>query len=168
MFRQLFQTAAVICVTAVPTYAADLSAPQEDVILTVSGPLEVTNVENTAQFDMDMLQSLDNTTFETRTIWTEGMHLLEGVSLAKLVEYLGIEGESLRATAINDYAVEIPLEDAVEDGPIIAYKMDGEIMSLRDKGPLWIVYPFDSNPSYSTEVTYARSIWQLDRIEVLD
>ena len=41
-------------------------------------------------------------------------------------------------------------------------------MSLRDKGPLWIVYPFDSNPSYSTEVTYARSIWQLDRIEVLD
>jgi hypothetical protein len=168
MFRQLFQTAALICSIAVPTYAADLSAPQEDVILTVSGPLEVTNVKNTAQFDMDMLQSLDNTTFETRTIWTEGKHRFEGVSLAKLVEYLGIEGESLRATAINDYAVEIPLDDALEEGPIIAYKMNGEIMSLRDKGPLWIVYPFDSNPSYSTEVTYARSIWQLDRIEVID
>ncbi|WP_435988354.1 sugar phosphate nucleotidyltransferase [Sulfitobacter sp. SH24] len=85
-----------------------------------------------------------------------------------MVEHLGIEGESLRATAINDYAVEIPLEDAVEEGPIIAYKMDGAVMSLRDKGPLWIVYPFDNNPNYSTEVTYARSIWQLDRIEVLD
>ena len=168
MFRQLFQTAALICITAVPIYASDLLAPQGDVILTVSGKLEVTNVEGTAQFDMEMLQSLDNTTFETSTIWTEGNHLFEGVSLANLVEYLGIEGESLRATAINDYAVEIPLEDAVEEGPIIAYKMDGKIMSLRDKGPLWIVYPFDSNPSYSTEVTYARSIWQLDRIEVLD
>ncbi|NKX40309.1 molybdopterin-dependent oxidoreductase [Rhodobacteraceae bacterium R_SAG2] len=168
MFRQPFQTAALICIIAVPTYAADLPAPQEDVVLTVSGPLEVTNVENTAQFDMEMLQSLDNTTFETRTIWTEGKHLFEGVSLFKLVEHLGIEGESLRATAINDYAVEIPLEDAVEEGPIIAYKMDGEVMSLRDKGPLWIVYPFDNNPNYNTEVTYARSIWQLDRIEVLD
>ena len=168
MFCQLFQTAALVCITAVPTYASDLPAPQGDVILTVSGKLEVTNVEGTAQFDMEMLQSLDNTTFETSTIWTEGNHLFEGVSLANLVEYLGIEGERLRATAINDYAVEIPLEDAVEEGPIIAYKMDGEIMSLRDKGPLWIVYPFDSDPSYSTEVTYARSIWQLDRIEVLD
>ena len=168
MFCQLFQTAALVCITAVPTYASDLPAPQGDVILTVSGKLEVTNVEGTAQFDMEMLQSLDNTTFETSTIWTEGNHLFEGVSLANLVEYLGIEGESLRATAINDYAVEIPLEDAVEEGPIIAYKMDGEIMSLRDKGPLWIVYPFDSDPSYSTEVTYARSIWQLDRIEALD
>ena len=168
MFRQLFQAAALICITALPTYAADIPTPEGDVILTVSGPLKSTNVENTAQFDMEMLQSLDTTTFKTSTIWTEGNHLFEGVSLAKLVEHLGIEGESLQATAINDYAVEIPLEDAVEDGPIIAYKMDGETMSLRDKGPLWIVYPFDTNSSYSTEMTYARSIWQLDRIEVLD
>ena len=114
MFRPLFQTAALICITAVPTYASDLLAPQGDVILTVSGKLEVTNVEGTAQFDMEMLQSLDNTTFETSTIWTEGNHLFEGVSLANLVEYLGIEGESLRATAINDYTVEITIEDAVE------------------------------------------------------
>ena len=44
--------------------------------------------------------------------------------------------------------------------------MNGEIMSLRDKGPLWVIYPYDQNAAYRSEVTYSRSIWQLDRIEV--
>jgi hypothetical protein len=39
-------------------------------------------------------------------------------------------------------------------------------MSLREKGPLWIIYPFDSSPEYQTELIYSRSIWQLNRIEV--
>ncbi|MEC8574513.1 MAG: oxidoreductase, partial [Pseudomonadota bacterium] len=39
-------------------------------------------------------------------------------------------------------------------------------MSLRDKGPLWIVYPFDSDPAYQTEAIYSRSIWQLEEITV--
>ena len=38
---------------------------------------------------------------------------------------------------------------------------------MRDKGPLWIIYPYDQNTDYQTEVIYSRSIWQLDRIEVL-
>ena len=61
----------------------------------------------------------------------------------------------------------MPLTDAVEGGPIVAYRMDGETMSVRDKGPLWIVYPYDSDADYRTEVIYSRSIWQLDRIEVI-
>ena len=39
-------------------------------------------------------------------------------------------------------------------------------MSVREKGPLWVIYPFDSDPEYQTEVIYSRSIWQLDRIVV--
>ena len=60
------------------------------------------------------------------------------------------------------------VEDAVTDGPIIAYSMDGAQMSVRDKGPLWVIYPFDSSPEYRTAVIFSRSIWQLDRIEVVE
>ena len=67
----------------------------------------------------------------------------------------------------HDYAVEIPVSDSVEDGPILAYELNGAPMSVRDKGPLWLVYPYDQNPEYRSEVIYSRSIWQLDRIEVL-
>jgi hypothetical protein len=115
-----------------------------------------------------MLEALAATTIETSTIWTDGVHSFQGVSLAVLSERLGISGTNLRALAVNDYAVEIPLSDAVENGPIIAYKMDGKTMSVRDKGPLWIIYPYDSSADYRTEVVYSRSIWQLDRIEAVN
>ncbi|CAN0586856.1 unnamed protein product, partial [Ectocarpus sp. 12 AP-2014] len=64
--------------------------------------------------------------------------------------------------------VEVPVEDAVEDGPIIAYLSNGKPMSVREKGPLWIVYPYDSDPKFQTEVIYSRSIWQLDRLEAIE
>jgi len=168
MFRALLPVLAFAVIVALPVSAKDLSVPEGDVILTVSGPLETTNVNGTAQFDLEMLEALDATTFETSTIWTEGEHSFLGVSLAVLADWLGLEGDRLRATAINDYAIEIPLTDAVEGGPIVAYRMDGDIMSVRDKGPLWIIYPYDSNADYRTEVVYSRSIWQLDRIKVVE
>jgi hypothetical protein len=71
------------------------------------------------------------------------------------------------ATAINDYTVEIPMSDAVEGGPIIAYLMDGNEMSIRDKGPLWVIYPYDSDADFRSEVVFTRSIWQLDRLVVI-
>ena len=51
--------------------------------------------------------------------------------------------------------------------PLVAYEMDGETMSRRQKGPLWIVYPFDSDADFRSEVIYSRSIWQLDRLEIV-
>jgi hypothetical protein len=115
-----------------------------------------------------MLQALSAATVTTGTIWTEGMVQFTGVRLKTLLDAVGVTDGILDATAINDYAVEIPVSDAVEDGPIIAYEMNGAPMSVRDKGPLWIVYPYDDDPDYRTEVIYSRSIWQLDRIIVRD
>jgi hypothetical protein len=39
-------------------------------------------------------------------------------------------------------------------------------MSVRDKGPLWLVYPYDSAAKYQSEVVFSRSIWQLNRLEI--
>jgi hypothetical protein len=38
-------------------------------------------------------------------------------------------------------------------------------MSIREKGPLWLVYPYDLNKAYQSETIYSRSIWQLVRID---
>lgn len=168
MLRALLHAMVISAVSAAPLWANDLMAPKGDVILTVTGLLQKTNVGDSAEFDLEMLEALDNTTIETSTIWTEGDHVFQGVSLVVLVQKLGIEGTTLRATAINDYSVQIPLSDAIGDGPIIAYMMDGKPMSVRDKGPLWLIYPYDSNADYRSEVVYSRSIWQLDRIEAVN
>ena len=107
-------------------------------------------------------------TIKTTTIWTTGEQTFVGVSLGAFLKAIDAKGSKLRATAINDYAVEIPVTDAVTGGPIIAYLLDGKEMSVRNKGPLWIIYPYDSSSDFRTEVIYSRSIWQLDRIVVHD
>lgn len=148
--------------------ADDLPQPSGDVVLTVSGAITQTNVGDTAQFDMEMLRSLGEVSFTTTTIWTEGPQEFTGVSLERLMDAVGAEAASLKATAINDYAVDVPSEDWIEGGPIVAYEQNGAAMSLRDKGPLWLVYPYDAVSDYQSEVIYSRSIWQLDRITVTD
>lgn len=145
-----------------------MDAPTGGVLLTVSGEITAMNADQSLVLDRELLMALPVTTFETSTIWTDGVHSFHGVSFADLVAEIGAEGATLLATAINDYTVEIPASDAVEGGPIIAYLMDGEEMSVRDKGPLWVIYPYDSDAAYQSELVYSRSIWQLDRLEVVE
>lgn len=144
--------------------AEDMMLPKGEVLLQVRGAMEVSNVEGRAEFDLEMLKALPVTSFRTSTIWTQGEIEFSGVALVDLLEAVQAHGEVIHAIALNDYAIDIPVSDAVEGGPIIAYAMNGEAMSVRDKGPLWIVYPYDSSSEFRTETIYARSIWQLDRI----
>ena len=67
-------------------------------------------------------------------------------------------------------AVEIKIPQAgesVTSGVISRWlKRDGEYMTSRDKGPLFIVYPYDSNPDLKNQKFYSRSVWQVAKIEV--
>lgn len=140
---------------------AGVARADEQVILTVI------RADDVVEYTIEDLRSLEEQTFRTETIWSSGLQEFKGVPLKALLDDLGVSQGWLKARAINDYAVDVPVSDAVENGPIIAYERNGTPMSVRDKGPLWLVYPFDSNPDYRTEVIYSRSIWQLDRLEVL-
>ncbi|MDA9207305.1 molybdopterin-dependent oxidoreductase [Octadecabacter sp.] len=165
MLTRLAQPAlALVLAMAVSTQALadEVTTP----LLTVTGSFDAAD-DGALVLDREALLEFPATTFETSTIWTEGVHTFTGVSLAYLAADLGVEGGQFLATAINDYTVEIPFKDAVEGGPIIAYLMDGEEMSVRDKGPLWVIYPYDSDAEYRSEVIYSRSIWQLDRLEIV-
>lgn len=169
MLKVWFAAPLLLLLSFLPSSAeiAPLPAPTAEVVLTVSGAIGVTNGGDAASFDAQMLQDLGTTSFATSTIWTQGVITFEGVSLKGLLDRLGVTGGTLRMTAINDYAIEVPVSDAIEGGPILAHSQDGVAMSVRDKGPLWLVYPYDLNSDYRTEVIYARSIWQLAKIEVL-
>ena len=82
------------------------------------------------------------------------------------MQTVGANGERLVAVALNDYSAELPMEDVAKYNVILALKRNGEYMPVRDKGPLFIVYPFDSNPDLKNQKFYSRSVWQLARIEV--
>ena len=50
---------------------------------------------------------------------------------------------------------------------VLALKRDGELMPIRDKGPLFIVYPVRFRPRICrTEQYYSRAVWQVKELNV--
>ncbi|MGR3460904.1 MAG: hypothetical protein ACU0AX_14030 [Roseovarius sp.] len=119
-----------------------------------------------AALDRADMAALPQTAFTTQTIWTEGIQRFKGVSLATLLARTGITARRLDLVAVNDYTVSLSVDEIGPVYPVVAHSRNGAPMSLRDKGPFWLVYDYDSNPDFQRETVYMRSIWQLDRITV--
>lgn len=146
--------------------AQELAIPTGRVILTVDGALTHTNAGASAQFDLAMLESLPQHTVRTVTPWTEGLTEFTGPRGSELLAVVGAQGRSVVATAINDYQVEIPLSDFTDIAMILATRRDGKPMRVRDKGPIWVIYPWSDRPELKTEIYHSRSIWQLKALTI--
>lgn len=169
MFRTAIAALALLSLpVGLPAGSAEpLPRPEGAVILTIAGVIGTTNQGNAAAFDLAMLQAMEPVTITTTTIWTEGPQEFTGVRLKALLDSISAGGKPVEAHALNDYFTEIPVEDITDTGPIVAYAQNGNLLSVRDKGPLWIVYPYDEDARWRSEVIYTRSIWQLNSIDVL-
>lgn len=64
-------------------------------------------------------------------------------------------------TAINDYSVEIPVEDFDRYDVILALEMNGKALTRRDKGPIWVMYPLAATDPAQKSLIDNRLIWQL-------
>jgi len=162
LLRLIVAALVIISASTAPVSAAD------EPMLTISGNVSKMATGGVVSLSRADFEAMPKTSFATTTIWTEGKPNFTGVALVDLMDAIGAKGSKLRMTALNDYSIDVPLSDAIVGGPIIAYQIDGMPISVRDKGPLWLVYPYDNNVDYRTETIYSRSIWQLNRLEVIE
>ena len=162
-----FITATALMVASSFPALAELPAPEGRVVLSVSGAISETNTDGVAAFDAEMMRGLDWREIETFTSFTEGPQRFAGPTLASLLAAVGASGDAMNAKAINDYFVEIPVDHASAHDVILAMEMNGRQMRIRDKGPIWVVYPLSEEEAaqkpFDTEM-----IWQLNRIEVIN
>ncbi|NIR29552.1 MAG: molybdopterin-dependent oxidoreductase [Gammaproteobacteria bacterium] len=154
--------------TAKTARAQALEQPQGHVILTIRGSITRTNAHGAARFDRAMLQAMPQTVVETMTPWTDGITRFKGPLARDVMSRVGATGRAVKATAINDYAVEIPLSDFEAYPVILATQMNGEVLRTRTKGPVWVIYPWSDHADLRTEVIYGRSIWQLKEMVVVE
>jgi hypothetical protein len=158
----------LLCAPGAPPALA-LDAPTGDVILTIVSPhLEYPNAGRRAEFDLAMLENLSNRTGTMETPWTKGEVQFSGPLLRAVLEAAGARGVALKIKALNDYEAEIPMEDATSIDTMLATRMDGKPMSVRDKGPIFLIYPFDSRSDLYNEKYFSRSVWQIKEIEVVE
>ena len=160
--------AAALGVATVPLAHATgaLALPTGRPVLTISGRIASSNRDDAAVFDLGMLEALGTESFETTTPWYSGAVRFEGVRMQRLMEAVGASGESVTAVALNDYTTDLPTADFQRYGVLLATKRDGVYMPVRDKGPLFIVYPYDSRPELKAQQFYSRSAWQVAKLIV--
>lgn len=155
--RQFLQAtaAAAGCILPLPALAAS-----DPVILEVSGQVQATRT-----FTLPQLKALGVEHLSTSTAWTNGISEFEGVLARRVLAEIGpISSSYVTALALNDYRADIPLSDFQDYDVLFAWSMDDHILTRRDKGPLWIVYPRDSVPQLSEERYEHRWVWQLNRL----
>ena len=154
---------------AAPSRASALQAPDGPVVLTISGRLREPNRSTTAVFDMVMLAQLPQASFSTRTPWYAQARKFTGPLLRDVLAAAGSQGSRgslLRLVALNDYRVDIPFDDAQRYDLLLARLLDDKPMPVRDKGPLFIIYPFDQHTALRNALYFSRCAWQLKAIEV--
>lgn len=148
------------------TVAQGLSKPVGPVVLQVSGKITQTNSAGLAEFDAAMLDALPVSRIVTATPWQQGVVMFTGPSLKALLDAVGAQGQTLRMVALDDYSVRVPVGDAAQFNPVLSRRMNGVALKVRDRGPLFLIYPFDDRPALRDELYYNRSIWHLTRIVV--
>ncbi|MDD8021708.1 MAG: molybdopterin-dependent oxidoreductase [Paracoccaceae bacterium] len=156
----------LILFLALPVLPVAAQGAPDGAVLVMSGDLPGQPPGTEITLDMAALQALPVVQFATTTIWTEGEQQFTGVSLRALLDAFGIAQGTVVVTAVNDYSVKIPVSEIREGEAILAYARNGAAMPLRDKGPFWVVYPYDSAENLRNEVIYSRSVWQVARLRI--
>jgi len=137
-----------------PSAVPDAGAKDKD-----AGPL-------VASFGMKFLKSLPQRTFVAQTPWYKDSVKFTGPLLRDVLAAAKIKGSVIHATALDEYRTSIPFSDALDYDVILAHQMNGATLTAKNKGPLFIVYPYDSKPELQTVRFYERSIWQLKSLQV--
>lgn len=146
--------------------SCDLPSPKGDVILVVEGQIQACNSGLEVRLDREMIGALPKKEIKTQNPWEQGVVTYEGVLLRDLADYVKANGSILSLTALNDYRADISIEDVRNIDVVLAYKRNGVDMPVREKGPLFVVFPFTDQPELAVEARFAQSVWQVARITV--
>lgn len=127
--------------------------------------IEVSTAHGTITVDLDALEAMRQAEIETSTPWTVGVQLFRGATGAQLLAKApaGVKWAVVRAH--NDYVATIPVEDLRDGAAIFATRRNGARMSLRDKGPVWVVYDLDELSHEDRILIEPRMVWQVRSVE---
>lgn len=115
--------------------------------------------------DSDIL-SMPQYIITTSTSWT-AKSVFKGVRLADVLDRVGAYGQKIRTTTYDGYAYTIPRQDTQKYGVILAYERDGKRLTLRDFGPLFVIYPRDAyRAELTNSETESKFVWQVKSLEI--
>ena len=143
--------------------------PQDKVLKLFEKTADKTSPQRlVAELDLASLKQLPQQTFTTHTPWFKEPVTFTGPLVRDVLATAKLKGkgQQIVAVALDDYKAKIPASDATNFDVILAHSINGKQMDAKNKGPLFIVYPYDSKKELQTVLYYQRSVWQLKALIV--
>lgn len=138
---------------------AEMDRKSGPILLTVTGNVENPNrggydadndkffgyneVEFSAarEFDLEALKDLNMVTIKADFPKGRQVHSFEGPLLVDVLKAAGANGETVVVQALDGYAVEVPFDEMIANGAVVALKRNGASFGIGDFGPTQIVFP---------------------------
>jgi hypothetical protein len=112
------------------------------------------------------LRAMPWTKVATKNLFNDKIVEYRGPLMRDVLARIGLsDARSVVLVAANDYSVEIPTVDFRDWDVIVAMEADGDPLSPRETGPLWLIYPQTGHPELEGSIYAQRLIWQLVQVE---
>lgn len=123
------------------------------------GPRELT-------FSESKLLELPQHTFTTLHTWSTVPQEFSGPLLADVIKLVCPNAREVYLRSLDQYSIMFNFQKLAKYQPILALKIDGKFLSIREKGPIWLMV--DTNgyklPARSLDTLL---VWQLYYIRIL-
>lgn len=161
---KILQTFATLIALSLSMFAGTVHA-QQDALLTVHR--DVNGLSVVTQFSREDLQKLPQMSLVTENEFVDGPTKFVGPLARDVLNTVG-RGVSdvITLTAANDFQVKIPVSEIDKYDVVLALSADDVLLSPRDKGPIWVIYPMSQHKELQDPVFNSRLIWQLVRMDV--
>jgi hypothetical protein len=117
----------------------------------------------------ELAEALGMTEFSTKVVARGGgVSKVRGIEISKLLRANDLDGGNLRVTALDGYQMDVPRADVEKYPVLFALEIDGKRLTVREKGPAWVIYPVSGHTELDTPVYEARSVWQIKSVAVGD
>ncbi|MCX7207953.1 MAG: hypothetical protein NT086_18630 [Proteobacteria bacterium] len=141
--------------------ANSVAAKSHKIILSVSSRAAVVPE---IQLDDEQFDKIPQISMTVQTPWYQTPQTFEGPLLRDILKLAEIKDGDIKLIALNEYTIKFPVSDAFKYDVILARKRNGKIMTVRDKGPLFLIYPFHQHAELIKPEYFRRSSWQLNSI----
>lgn len=134
----------------------------EKVLLNVYSVSESTN----KQYTLTQLLQLPQHDIDTKLPWTSENNIYTGPYLADVLQAAQVKGQWLRFDALDYYNVSLNYQSIKKFNPILALKQDGKLLTIRTKGPIWLILPVNQHTELNAAIYNDYMIWHLVKIAV--
>lgn len=138
------------------------SATSEKILLNIHSDSQ----QVSEQYTLTQLQHLPQHEIRTKIPWTNETHTYRGPYLEEIFTLAKIKGEWLTLYALDHYQVSFNFKKIKMYKPILALQVDSKPLTIRTKGPIWLILPMSDYKELSAAIYNDYMIWHLIKISI--